>query len=71
MIGGMAQLGKWFIDGGMRRGGELAKAIAAGDTAVEEIVRHGAKYLGVAITSAVNLLAPEVERMISPRTPAT
>ncbi|MBM3889527.1 MAG: ROK family protein, partial [Verrucomicrobia bacterium] len=38
----------------------LAQAIKAGDTAVEDIVHHAAKQLGVAIASVVNLLAPDV-----------
>ena len=38
----------------------LAEAIEHGDTAVEEIVRRAAKYLGVAVASVVNLLAPDV-----------
>jgi len=38
----------------------LADSIAAGDTAVEEIVRRAARYLGVAVASVTNLLAPDV-----------
>jgi glucokinase len=38
----------------------LAKAIAAGDEAVEDIVLHAARQLGLAIVSVVNLLAPDV-----------
>ncbi len=38
----------------------LAVAIAAGDRTIEDIVRHAAKYLGVAVASVVNLLAPDV-----------
>ena len=38
----------------------LARAIDDGDRSVEAIVRHAAKYLGVAVTSVVNLLAPDV-----------
>jgi len=38
----------------------LVQAIKAGDTAVEDIVQHAAKQLGVAIASVVNLLAPDV-----------
>ncbi len=38
----------------------LAEAIDAGDTAIEDIVQHAAKYLGVAVASVVNLLAPDV-----------
>ena len=42
------------------RSGVLADAIKAGDAAVEEIVRYAAKQLGVAVATAVNLLAPDV-----------
>ena len=38
----------------------LAKAIAAGDRAVEDIVRRAARLLGVATAGMVNLLAPDV-----------
>ena len=38
----------------------LAKAIAAGDRVVEDIVRRAARLLGVATASVVNLLAPDV-----------
>ena len=38
----------------------LAKAIAAGDQAVADIVRRAARLLGVATASIVNLLAPDV-----------
>jgi glucokinase len=38
----------------------LVTAIHEGDGAVEDIVRHSAKYLGVAMASIVNLLAPDV-----------
>lgn len=38
----------------------LAKAIAAGDQAVEEIVRRAARQLGLAAASIVNLIAPDV-----------
>ncbi len=42
------------------RSGALADAIKAGDTVVEEIVRNGARWLGVGIITLVNLLAPDV-----------
>ena len=42
------------------RSGTIAEAIAHGDTVVEQIVRDGARYLGVAIGGVVNLLAPDV-----------
>jgi glucokinase len=38
----------------------LAKAIAAGDQAVEEIVRRAARQLGLTAAGLVNLLAPDV-----------
>ena len=38
----------------------LVAAIKEGDAAVEDIVRHSAKYLGVAVASLVNLLAPDI-----------
>ncbi|MEP3477718.1 MAG: ROK family protein [Fuerstiella sp.] len=42
------------------RSGALAKAILAGDKAVEEIVRRAAEQVGRAVGSMVNLLAPDV-----------
>jgi glucokinase len=42
------------------RSGALADAIKAGDTVVEEIVRNGARWLGVGVTTLVNLMAPDV-----------
>jgi glucokinase len=42
------------------KSGTLAKAIRAGDEAVESIVRHAAHRLGRAVGSVVNLLAPDV-----------
>ena len=38
----------------------LAKAIAAGDRAIEDIVRRAARQLGVAAASIVNLIAPDI-----------
>lgn len=38
----------------------LAASIAAGDKAVEEIVRSAARWLGVGISIGVNMLAPDV-----------
>jgi len=38
----------------------LAKSIAAGDRAVEDIVRRAARQLGVAAASVVNLIAPDI-----------
>ena len=42
------------------KSGVLAKAIQAGDTVVERIVRNAAQQLGGAIAGVVNLLAPDV-----------
>jgi glucokinase len=42
------------------RSGALAVAIKSGDRAIEAIVRHAAKELGIAIGSVVNLLAPDM-----------
>lgn len=38
----------------------LAKSIAAGDRAVEDIVRRAARQLGVAAAGVVNLIAPDI-----------
>ena len=38
----------------------LAESIEHGDTAVEEITRRAARFLGIAVASVVNLLAPDV-----------
>ena len=42
------------------KSGVLAKAIQAGDTVVERIVRNATRQLGGAIAGVVNLLAPDV-----------
>ena len=42
------------------RSGTLADAIKAGDKVVEQIVRSAAKWLGVGVSVAVNMLAPDV-----------
>ena len=42
------------------RSGTIQEAIAAGDDVVAEIMRDGAKYLGIALAGAVNLLAPDI-----------
>jgi glucokinase len=42
------------------RSGTIQEAIDAGDDIVEQILRDGAKYLGIALAGAVNLLAPDV-----------
>lgn len=38
----------------------LARSIAGGDAAVEKIVREAARWLGIGISMAINLLAPDV-----------
>jgi glucokinase len=38
----------------------LVAAMEEGDRAVEDIVRHSIKYLGVGVATLVNLLAPDV-----------
>ena len=42
------------------RSGQLAEAIAAGDVAIERIVRRAAMFLGQVIGDLANLLAPDV-----------
>jgi glucokinase len=42
------------------RSAALAKAVQAGEKAVEQIVRDAARWLGVAVANAVNLLAPDI-----------
>ena len=42
------------------KSGALADSIAAGDRAVETIVRGAARWLGIAIANVVNLLAPDI-----------
>jgi glucokinase len=42
------------------RSSTLKEAVAAGDAAVEEIVRDAARWLGIGVAAAVNLLLPDV-----------
>jgi len=42
------------------RSGALSRSIKAGDKVVEQIVRHAARHIGVAVGNVVNLLAPDV-----------
>lgn len=42
------------------RSGALAEAISAGDKIVEQILRDGARHLGVAMAGIVNLLLPDI-----------
>ena len=41
------------------RSGVLAKAIAAGDTMVEGVVRKAAYYVGIAVANLINILSPD------------
>ena len=41
------------------RSGALARAIDAGDTMVEEVVRKAAFYVGIAVGNLINILSPE------------
>jgi glucokinase len=47
-------------DLGNIRSGILAKAIEAGDTVIEDIVRRAAEQVGRGIGSLVNVLAPDI-----------
>ena len=42
------------------RSGALSEAIRAGDAVIEEIVRNGARWLGIGVTTIINLLAPDI-----------
>jgi glucokinase len=42
------------------RSGDLAKAIDAGETKVEKVVRKAAYYTGIAVANLINVLSPEV-----------
>ncbi|SFJ54307.1 ROK family protein [Planctomicrobium piriforme] len=42
------------------RSGALKDSITAGDKAVEEIIKEAARYIGIAVGSVVNLIAPEI-----------
>src|SRR5690606_32995416 len=42
------------------RSGALSSSIAAGDHAVEDIIREAARYMGIAIGGVVNLINPDV-----------
>lgn len=41
------------------RSNDLAQAIKAGDTMVEEVVRKAAYYVGIAVGNLINILSPE------------
>lgn len=47
------------MDVGSIRSGALSRAVQAGDTVVEQIIRDAARWLGVGIANAVNLLAAD------------
>lgn len=42
------------------RSGALSSSIKAGDKAIEEIILEAARYIGIAVASAINLIGPEV-----------
>ena len=42
------------------RSGLLADAVAAGDSAVEEIIRRAAVYIGIGVASVMNLVLPDI-----------
>lgn len=42
------------------RSGALSSSIGAGDHAVEDIIKEAARYIGIAVAGAVNLLSPDV-----------
>lgn len=42
------------------KSGAIAKSIAAGDKAIEDVVRNAVHYLSIAISAAVDLLGPDV-----------
>jgi glucokinase len=42
------------------RSGAISRAIRAGDTALEELIRSRSRWLGVALANAVNILNPEM-----------
>ena len=42
------------------RSAALARAIRGGDSAIEEIVRDAARWIGIGVATTVNLLAPDV-----------
>lgn len=42
------------------RSGALAASVKAGDAAVEDVVREAARYIGIAVSSVVNLLCPDI-----------
>lgn len=42
------------------RSGALSSSIAAGDEAIREIIVEAARYIGIAIATAVNLIGPEI-----------
>lgn len=42
------------------RSGQLADAIKAGDKVIEEIIRHAAHHIGVALVGVIHVIAPDV-----------
>jgi len=42
------------------RSGALADAVKAGDTVIEEIIRHAAHHIGTALVGVIHVIAPDV-----------
>ncbi|MEW4489310.1 ROK family protein [Thalassoglobus sp. JC818] len=42
------------------RSGALSTSISKGDTAIEEIILEAARYIGIAVASAINLIGPDI-----------
>lgn len=42
------------------RSGALADAVKAGDTVIEEIIRHAAHHIGTALVGVIHIIAPDV-----------
>ena len=42
------------------RSGALADAIEAGDSVIEEIIRHAAHHIGIALVGVIHVIAPDV-----------
>lgn len=42
------------------RSGALADAIKAGDTVIEDIIRHAAHHIGIALVGVIHVIAPDV-----------
>jgi glucokinase len=42
------------------RSGQLADAVKAGDTVIEQIIRHAAHHIGLALVGVIHVIAPDV-----------